>query len=284
VPIANKISFPYIAFTYPLFQLDLEESVCSVNLFAKGMFSPNMSRFLYSYFSVGVNMSQGQSQESDFLPSLYEGDTGQLTDFTPSNPLITPTNSILGSCPIEGSEPDFLRPSNLPPPDLFTRVGPDRRKAFVLYNSMTHTDWVDWWLQTDFGQKSNLKWDTNRNSDIWSHFDQVAACKDGAPKVMCKNCARILEHPASILPNGRSLYGTSTLLKHLKTAACQKVKANRKEDISQFLISEVCSLFTIIYLILTILGPNSYSVILTNYMGDTAIAVSHLKSPTIPSY
>jgi len=264
--------------------LDLEGSVYSVSLFAKNIFSPNISHSLYSYFSVGVNISQDQSQQSDFLFSLYKRDTDQLTDFTSLYSLIIPTNSILGSYSIENSESDFLRPSNLSPPDLFIRIGPDRRKIFVFYNSITYTDWVDWWLQTDFGQKSNLKWDTNRNSDIWSHFDQIAVYKDGAPKVICKNCVRILEYPVSVLSNGRSLYSISSLLKYLKTVGCQKTKTNRKENISQFLISEVYSLFTTIYLILTILGPNSYSVIFTNYIGNTAIAVFYLKSSTIPSY
>lgn len=202
-------------------------------------------------------MSQSQSQHSDFLPSL-EQETDHLSYLTPLYHLATPTDGILSSCPIEGSESDFVRPSNPSFPASFTRVGPGRTKDFLLYDNMAHTDWVDWWLQTDFGQKSNLKWDTNRNADIWTHFDQVASHKDGAPKVMCKRCTRILEHPAATLPNGKTLYGTSTMSKHIKTSACQKAKANSKEDISRFLKAKVCYLSYFIYIILIILGRDSY--------------------------
>jgi hypothetical protein len=90
-------------------------------------------------------MTQSQSQQSDYLPSLYEEETDQSSFLSPSQHLITPTPSFFSSYPIEGSEPDFLRPNNPIPPSL-TRVGPDRRKAFVLYDNMAYTDWVDWWL------------------------------------------------------------------------------------------------------------------------------------------
>ncbi|CAG8231310.1 unnamed protein product, partial [Penicillium nalgiovense] len=49
--------------------------------------------------------------------------------------------------PFDTTNTDFLRPSNLLliPPSL-TRVGPDRRRAYMLYNDIAYKEWVDWWL------------------------------------------------------------------------------------------------------------------------------------------
>jgi hypothetical protein len=96
-----------------------------------------------------------QSKQSDILSSFYDGDTDNLGYSTLFN-----KNTILSS-----SQPtldifgfDFIKP-NLPPPipPSFTRVGPTQRKAYVLYDTMAHTEWVDWWLQTDYGQKRKMQ-------------------------------------------------------------------------------------------------------------------------------
>ncbi|KAG0156961.1 hypothetical protein PDIDSM_4144 [Penicillium digitatum] len=79
---------------------------------------------------------------------------------------------------------------------------------------MSHNDFVDWWLETDYGRKSKLKWDSNRHTEIWNSYHQVAQGIDGAPKVMCKRCGKILEHPYTLSPNstGKAQYhGTSTI-------------------------------------------------------------------------
>lgn len=65
-------------------------------------------------------------------------------------------------------------------PSSLTRVGPDRRQADVRYDNMAHKDWVELWLQADYGRKSKIVWDSNRNSNIWENFEQVAYSKDGA--------------------------------------------------------------------------------------------------------
>lgn len=177
-----------------------------------------------------------QSQQSDFASSLYDGDLDNLSYLTTSNHLATPSAS---QHTIETFDPDFLRP-NIPliAPSCLIRVGPDRRKAFILYNKMSHNDWVDWWLQTDFGRKSKIKWDSTRHSEIWSHYNQVAHSIDGAPKVMCQRCGAILEHPYTVNPKaiGKVQYhGTSTMQKHLKTAGCLKSEQGKRAEITKFL-------------------------------------------------
>lgn len=179
-----------------------------------------------------------QSQHSDFPSSIYDRDIGNLSYLTPSNHPATPSGSQVTT--LSDFPDDFLRP-DLPLPLTFTRVGPDRRKAFFLYDMAEHTEWVDWWLQTDYGRRSKIHWDTARQAAIWSNFHQVAQITDGAPKVMCKRCEKILEHPHSVRPGQSGYQGTSTITKHLKSASCQRSLGQRDSDITGFLRKGVCS-------------------------------------------
>lgn len=180
-----------------------------------------------------------QSQHSDFLSSIYDGDIGNLSYHTPSNHPATPSGS---QATLPDFHHDFLRPDHpLPLPPSLTRVGPDRRKAFFLYDMAEHTEWVEWWLQTDYGRKSKIHWDTARQSTLWSNFHQVAQSTDGAPKVMCKRCEKILEHPHSVGPGQAGYHGTSTMAKHLKSASCQRSVGRKNMDITGFLKNGVCS-------------------------------------------
>jgi hypothetical protein len=98
-----------------------------------------------------------QSQHSNvFLSSLYD-DTDSIPYLTPENPqLFTPELSSSQQT-FNSFEQDFLRPQpHLLIPSLFKRVGPDRRKAYVLYDNMMNTEWVEWWLKTDCGKTSKI--------------------------------------------------------------------------------------------------------------------------------
>ena len=109
-----------------------------------------------------------QSQHSDFASSLYDSEIDNISYLTLSNPLATPSGSYFT---LDPSDQEFLRLSLRPEvPLIFIRVSPDRRKAFVLYDKMAHAEWVEWWLQTDFGRKSKIKWDSTRHAEIWSYF------------------------------------------------------------------------------------------------------------------
>ena len=112
---------------------------------------------------------------------------------------------------------------------------------------MSNTEWVDWWLQTDYGRRSKIKWDSTRHTAIWEYFDQVAHSTDGAPKVMCRRCAKILEHPYTMHTNaeGKEQYhGTSTMTKHLKTISCRNTKNGKNAEIKRFLQNGVCYTLT----------------------------------------
>ncbi|KAG0157822.1 hypothetical protein PDIDSM_5332, partial [Penicillium digitatum] len=83
--------------------------------------------------------------------------------------------------------------------------------------------------------------DSNRHTEIWNSYHQVAQGIDGAPKVMCKRCGKILEHPYTLSPNstGKAQYhGTSTIQKHRKTAGCLRSEKGKKAEITNFLQRE----------------------------------------------
>jgi hypothetical protein len=108
----------------------------------------------------------------------------------------------------------------------------------TLYENMVHNEWVEWWLQTNYGRKSKINWDSTHHTPIWEKFDQVASIQDGAPKIMCRRCAKILEHPYSLRTNtnGRSQYhGTSGMSKHRNSHACIKCEVRQKTESTQFL-------------------------------------------------
>ncbi|CAG8360902.1 unnamed protein product, partial [Penicillium salamii] len=185
-------------------------------------------------------IAMSQSQFSDFTSSFYgENDDSQIL------------NSSASQLTQDPWEPNFLRPNApLPIPPSLTCVGPDRQKSFVLYNTMVHSEWVDWWLETEYGAKSKIKWDSQRHTAIWDNYHQVAHITNGAPKVMCKRCSKVLEHPYTPSACGEKInyHGTSTMQKHLKTAACLR-SVNKSSKITTFLQPEVCF---IIYLLLYI--------------------------------
>ncbi|QKX61420.1 uncharacterized protein TRUGW13939_08568 [Talaromyces rugulosus] len=174
-----------------------------------------------------------QSQLSDFTSSLYSGDIDDLPSLS--------TQQITPSASHHTIDSGFHRPDDLLVPPSLIRVGPDRRNRFVLYDKMSHNEFIDWWLQTDYGRKRKINWDSHRHTVIWNSYNQVAEGVDGTPKVMCKRCGKILEHPYSLSLNssGKAQYhGTSTIQKHLKTAGCLRSEKGKKAEITKFLQKE----------------------------------------------
>ncbi|KAJ9482154.1 hypothetical protein VN97_g11287 [Penicillium thymicola] len=107
---------------------------------------------------------------------------------------------------------------------------------------MNHSDWVDWWLEADYGSKNKIAWESQHGSasETWEQFEQVAHTGTGSPKVMCKRRNAILEHPYTTKKdaNGRvGGHGTTTITRHLQTSACQKATSGRqqRDGITRFL-------------------------------------------------
>jgi len=66
--------------------------------------------------------------------------------------------------------------------------------------------------------------ESKRQAECWRYFHQIAAIQDGAPKVMCKICDYILNHPA----DGHR--GTFSMNKHYSQGVkCRKIAPKSKD-------------------------------------------------------
>ena len=57
-------------------------------------------------------------------------------------------------------------------------MGPQHRKKWIAYESHLETEFLEWWKETEYGQKLNgegqyqIKWSTgSRHADVWKYFD-----------------------------------------------------------------------------------------------------------------
>lgn len=179
-------------------------------------------------------MSQSQQTECGSQLSFCDIEPDDLSLITHSNCPATPSTSrqVDSFSFVQPFVPSSVAPD---PPERFQRVGPGRRGQFFLYNVMNHTDWVDWWLETDYGSNnSKIAWESQHGSasETWKQLEQVAHTGNGSPKVMCKRCDAILEHPYATKKdaNGKiGRHGTTTTTCHLQTLACQKATGVRQQ-------------------------------------------------------
>lgn len=197
-------------------------------------------------------MPQSQEFRSSQL-SLFDSEPDDLSFATPSVCPATPSTSrqVDSFSSRQVDNLSFVQPSvpssaALDPLERFQRVGPGRGQYF-LYDAMLHNDWVDWWLQTDYGSRSKINWDSQHGrAKIWKEFDQVAHSVHGTAKVMCKNCSAILEHPYATRKERAgqgessrkdSRHGTTTMIRHVNTSSCQRAASGRRQrdGITRFL-------------------------------------------------
>jgi hypothetical protein len=150
--------------------------------------------------------------------------------------LLSDSFSFEPSEPTE-SQTTELTPLPLPLPQSIKRVG-DRTKQWALWMEITKSEFIEWWLTTQYGSKPDaqrIHWDRKGyTSDVWIAFDQIANIQTGKPKVICKHCGIMLSHPA--------LNGTTALHRHQKNASCQRSKDKQKQTNIQHLMQKVVSL------------------------------------------
>src|ERR1700757_3854437 len=77
-----------------------------------------------------------------------------------------------------------------PPPQSIERVGPNQIKEWGLWSDMPKTEFIEWWLTTQYGMKPKRErpqWDKRGyTSEAWRYFNQVAYIETGEPKAICK--------------------------------------------------------------------------------------------------
>lgn len=106
------------------------------------------------------------------------------------------------------------------------RAGIGALSSYVLYLMEDREAFVQWWISTNYGDEDRLggqkpyDWESKTTSAKWHDFRQVAHQDTGLPKVVCKICGSVLEHP-KWLPK-KVGNGTSTLGRHLKSDRHQR--------------------------------------------------------------
>jgi hypothetical protein len=181
--------------------------------------------------------SSQASQFSDvYASSSYDLDTTDTLhclDLIPDNviPNLSFSQQSFTSASQSVTDSDFLRPQ-LVVPSCLRHVCPDRINTYILYSEMVKDEYLKWWLQTDYGRKKFVRWDSRHQAEVWKHFDQVAKLSDGIPKVMCKRCKALIDHPS----NGN---GTSAMIKHIKGKGCQRV--SKSGNIKDLIEHRVCN-------------------------------------------
>jgi hypothetical protein len=111
------------------------------------------------------------------------------------------------------------------PPSL--KRSTDPAQTYVICEDKNKEQFVDWWIQTQSGHSEHQStfWDRKgQRAGIWADFEQVAHFITGQPKVMCKHCGAILNHPNSIVHTKAGTagkQGTTALRRHLERAICK---------------------------------------------------------------
>lgn len=177
--------------------------------------------------------------------NYYEADIADNQSYLQSDhpQLLTPDLVCSQQTITSAPGTDFLQTPSAPA--SLRRVGPDRKKSYILYEEMTKEDFIIWWLQTQYtsmeDQKKKIRWEGKRSSDVWQHFNQVAHHISGQPKVMCQRCGNILPHPHE------HLNGTNSMKRHYASERCLKAAndATKQRNIQQSFQSAVWLLFFI---------------------------------------
>jgi hypothetical protein len=54
-------------------------------------------------------------------------------------------------------------------------IGPDNKKLWVLYSEMSKNDFINWWLQIEYGgqldHQKKIRWDAKRSSSAWDNYN-----------------------------------------------------------------------------------------------------------------
>ena len=109
--------------------------------------------------------------------------------------------------------------------------------GYIFYTFNTSQKFNEWWLQTEYGagvaagsdrRYMNPNWDSSgRTAEAWSLFHEAAERVTGRPKIICKLCDEVLEHP-----NNKNA-GSSGLKIHIESKGCKKKAHMRGLDSAQ---------------------------------------------------
>jgi hypothetical protein len=173
------------------------------------------------------------SQFSDQGPSsLFEDDIDTFSYIPTDEPSIFTSDP--SSFTADTDSPLFSVPTTL------KRIGPDNKKLWVLYSEMSKNDFINWWLQTEYGSLSDhrkkIRWDAKRSSSAWDNYDQVAHHVSGEPRIMCRRCGKDFPHPH------QHANGTNSMKRDYEANKCRRAgnSAVKQQTIQQSIEFAVC--------------------------------------------
>jgi hypothetical protein len=152
---------------------------------------------------------------------------------------VTPPNSGGSSFFLNTPTPQTPRVRIPVPSELDKQKIPGTSDWLAIYDPRYKPQFQTWLNKTEWGLAeaslskeylSKISWDlTERDLSSnygWEHFHQGALITDGFPKVMCKRCSRVVNHPRAKKKGSLYVYGISMLKTHLQTQPC-KIAAER---------------------------------------------------------
>lgn len=109
---------------------------------------------------------------------------------------------------------------------------------YYIFEVETKEIFMEWWSQTKWvsnlqsdPKKKAVKWGSVKLSATWKDFYEVANIQTGEPKVLCRICKQIIQHPHT------TSNGTSALGNHVASSRCQQVAvAKGDKAISTYLL------------------------------------------------
>ncbi len=139
------------------------------------------------------------------------------------------------------------------PPDLEFVSCSGGKDKFILYPLTDNVAFYNWWTQTSHAnllkqRGKTQKWGASRRSSAWwIHFAEGATFPQGCPKLRCKYCSRLLEHP--YVKNT----GTTAMRNHLKSINCSyKTSNNSGQGMKELLMQMMVRILE--FLIPTLVG------------------------------
>ena len=136
----------------------------------------SLSRYTIPYITLTMSQPSAYTAGPSSLPPSSQPDLSYVGDIFDSNldPNIDPSLFNSQQTSISLIESEFTQPALLD--YSLKRVGPDRRKQFILYdaiNDASKAKFIEWWRTTVHGsgtETQRLRWDTKHISDVWENF------------------------------------------------------------------------------------------------------------------
>jgi hypothetical protein len=141
-----------------------------------------------------------------------------------------PTETPTSAQPIPPSQPIEI-------PSTLTLV---HNNKYILFETTKKAEFLEWHTKTIWYYKqeqrpskqvTRIAWGHRKQSKIWDQLCEVADKKDGTPKILCRRCDKILQHPAGKgkSSTNSSRTGTSHLKNHLQSDHC--MQASRRANL-----------------------------------------------------